>query len=30
MVVDFLEMCLSHGMGREAELKDLIKKVQSF
>lgn len=30
MVVDFLEMCLSHGMGQEAELKDLIKKIQSF
>ena len=30
MVVDFLEMCLSHGMGKEAELKDLIKTIQSY
>eukprot|EP00438_Fugacium_kawagutii_P031268 Skav218640 [mRNA] locus=scaffold365:335632:343880:- [translate_table: standard] len=30
IVVDFLETCLSHGMGKEAELEDLIQKVRSY
>jgi len=29
IVVDFLETCLSHGMGKEAELEDLIEKVRA-